>query len=136
MITLSYGRRLHHHETDSHGVCHASNYLRLFEEALTEALCTVGQPPEQLPYNVAIAETQIFYKQPLRYGDYFECLLSFTAVRRARIFLTATISRDSSVCTTIVCILAAIDPASRKSISFHEALRRKLQKHVNPDNHL
>lgn len=126
MTSFVYGRRLHHHETDADGVCHFSNYLRLFEEAFSDALCTVGLPPQSLPHGFAVTEAHTVYRSPLRYGDRFELTLSFHKVRRAAMAAEAIVRRANEVCATVMCTLAAVDRASNASIPLDRRLRLSL----------
>lgn len=128
MNTFVYRRRLHHHETDADGVCHASNYLRLFEEALCETLRSLAHPPEQLSHNIAIAHAAVTYRHPLSYGDQFEVSLRFAAIRRARFDVLATVRLGDRVCTEISCVLAAVDRAARTSVSFDRDLHQTLSR--------
>ncbi|KMQ80211.1 hypothetical protein BPMI_03778 [Candidatus Burkholderia pumila] len=126
MNTFVYRRRLHHHETDADGVCHASNYLRLFEEALCDVLRSLERPPEHLSHNIAIAQAVITYKHPLSYGDQFEVTLRFVAIRRARFDVLGIVRLDGRICTEISCILAAVDRVTRTSVSFDRDLHQTL----------
>ncbi|MBR8343530.1 acyl-CoA thioesterase [Burkholderia ambifaria] len=126
MKTFLYKRRLHHHETDADGVCHASNYLRLFEEALCNAFCSLNRPPEHLPHNIAIAEVNVIYQRPLCYGDRFEVALAFATIRRAKLGVEAVVSLNGNVCTEISCTLAAIDRTTKTSVSFDRDLHQAL----------
>ncbi|KMZ12020.1 hypothetical protein BHUM_06485c [Candidatus Burkholderia humilis] len=126
MNTFVYRRRLHHHETDADGVCHASNYLRLFEEALCDALRSLERPPEHLSHNIAIAQALVTYKHPLSCGDQFEVTLHFVAIRRARFDVLAIVRVDGRICTEISCTLAAVDRVTQTSVSFDRDLHQTL----------
>jgi YbgC/YbaW family acyl-CoA thioester hydrolase len=127
MTTLfRYSRRLHHHETDSDGVCHFSNYFRIFEEAFSDALRSAQIPHEELPHALAITDARASYRMPLRHGDEFDVAITFPSVRRASLVADAVIRRDDTVCAAITATFAAINRSSSVSIALDGKLRRIL----------
>lgn len=124
--STTYKRRLHHHETDADGVCHFSNYLRLFEEAFSEKLRSLGFATEQLAHGFAVTEVTAIYRAPLRYGDAFEVSLSFSAVRRAALVAVATVRSAKGVCTVVTGTFAAIERDTNTSAPLDRRLRHCL----------
>lgn len=122
----TYKRRLHHHETDADGVCHFSNYLRIFEEAFSEKLRSLGFATEQLAHGFAVIEVTAIYRAPLRHGDAFEVNLSFSAVRRAALTAVATVRNTKGVCTVVTGTFAAIERSTNVSAPLDRQLRHLL----------
>lgn len=123
---ITYKRRLHHYETDADGVCHFSNYLRLFEEAFSEKLRSLGFATEQLEHGFAVTEVTSIYRAPLRYGDSFEVSLSFSAVRRVALVAVATVRSAKGVCAVITGKFAAIERSTNASSPLDRRLRHCL----------
>lgn len=123
---VTYKRRLHHHETDADGVCHFSNYLRLFEEAFTEKLRSLGFATEQLEHGFAVTEVTATYRAPLRFGDAFEISVSFSTVRRAALVTLATVRSVKGVCAVVTGTFAAIGRSTNASVPLDKQLRHCL----------
>jgi YbgC/YbaW family acyl-CoA thioester hydrolase len=127
MKQFLYGRHLHHYETDADGVCHFSNYLRIFEEAFGSALRqTVKDIQLQLAHSFAVTEVQGSYQNPMRYGDEFSAKLQFNIVRRSFFVAEATISVGALICAVVSAKLAAISIEDNRSVPLDEKLRHYL----------
>lgn len=123
---MIYQRRLFHHETDSDGVCHFSNYLRMFEEAFSEALAALDMPQESLPHSFAVTDVTSKYHRPIRFGETFTVTLDFANVRRAFLMTQATITSDGALCATVDVKLAAVSHETGNSTAIAPALRTTL----------
>lgn len=126
MTNFAYKRHLHHYETDADGVCHFSNYLRIFEEAFEFSLSQAGFATAKLEHGFAVVGLQADYVYPLRAGDEFNANIHFPSVKRS--FLEAHVSIHMGVnhCASIKAKLAAIDRTTNNSASLAPLLREKL----------
>ncbi len=123
---MTYQRRLFHHETDSDGVCHFSNYLRHFEEAFSETLTALDLPMETLPHSFAVTDVTSQYSHPIRFGDQFAVALDFSGVRRSFLVADATITSNGALCANVRVKLAAIDRDTGNSTALAPDLRTSL----------
>lgn len=123
---MLYERRLHHHETDGDGVCHFSNYLRIFDEAFCEALVQLGMPLESLSHSFAVTEVHTKYLRPLTFGELFQVEMQFSTVRRSFLVAEATIGTCDDVNSTLTVKLAAVSRENNTSTAVSEHLRAAL----------
>ena len=126
MTHFVYKRKLHHYETDADGVCHFSNYLRIFEEAFEFSLAHICFATEKLEHGFAVVGLQADYAYPLRAGDEFSAEIHFPLIKRS--FLEAHVSIRVGVnhCASVKAKLAAIDRITNNSVSLAKLLREKL----------
>jgi acyl-CoA thioester hydrolase len=70
---FSYTRQIQFYETDLMGIVHHSNYLRLCEEARVawarDRKLITPENQEVGASSLAVLESQVHYKKPLRFGD-------------------------------------------------------------------
>lgn len=126
MTDLRYARTLHHHETDADGVCHFSNYLRIFEEALEHAFEQSGVCASRLDHGLAVVAVNASYVHPLRHGDTFDVQFTFTQVNRSFLQAQALVRLGGKQSATINATLAAINRQTNQSTALDMSLRRTL----------
>lgn len=125
-----YERHLHHHETDGDGVCHFSNYLRLFEESMTGLLRELALPLEVMDATLAVTSVRAAYHHPLRHGDVLSVLTGVTAVRRTYADFTADIQSGATLCCRVDVRLCAVTRGEGLATSLAEPLRAGLTRHL------
>lgn len=123
MTNFSYGRYLHHYETDADGVCHFSNYFRIFEEAFAATLRQSPGFSMESGHSFAVTEAQSVYSQPIRHGDYFKVNFSPTKVARSFLVASATIYVGDEVFAKVSGKLAAVGKSDNKSMPLNPELR-------------
>lgn len=79
-IDYKYSRKLYHYETDADGVCHASNYIRLFEEAMENFFVSRDYINEN---QLVISFLQIKYIKPIKKDAYFNIYIKYIDLARA-----------------------------------------------------
>lgn len=125
MKRFDYARSLHHYETDSDGVCHFSNYLRIFEEAFAAAVRELSNGTA-VPHAFAVTEANASYHQPLRYGDHFVVRLGFDTVRRSFFSASAEVFLNDQLSARISAKFAAVSAQDNRSIGLDPAFRAAL----------
>lgn len=123
MSHITYSRCLHHHETDSDGVCHFSNYFRILEEAFDHALASAGMPAHALPHGFAVVNAGCTYLHPLRYGEQFVVDVAFSSVRRSCMVADVVIRKCDLICARLTSRFAAIDRYSNASVPLARGVR-------------
>jgi acyl-CoA thioester hydrolase len=94
-----FSRRVHFYETDQMGVVHHTNYLRYFEEARVawynqgHVICL----PVWEQNVMAVLETNVTHKRPLKFNDKFEVQMQ-TKNDRTRFYYEYKILKDGEVC--------------------------------------
>lgn len=121
-----YVRRLFHHETDADGVCHFSNYLRIFEEAMMDFLRELGAPLEHAEHSLAVVQARADYLSPLRSGDVFSVSLELAHAARTWFELTATLTSSEADRARMTLKLAATSRATGKPVALTPRLRHLL----------
>lgn len=79
-INYKYQRKLFHYETDADGVCHASNYLRLFEESMESFFDSKGII---LSNQLVISHSDIHYIKSIRTKSVFSININKIYLYRA-----------------------------------------------------
>ncbi|WCM23153.1 hypothetical protein NDK50_34960 [Paraburkholderia bryophila] len=118
-----YERRLHHHETDSDGVCHFSNYFRIVEESFDQLTRSKLQPMEALPHAFAVVDTKCRYARPIRHGDMFKVRLEKLDVRRSFLDLGVAICVGEEVHAFAEARFAAVDKQTNRSLPIDSGFR-------------
>ncbi|WP_122586147.1 acyl-CoA thioesterase [Pseudomonas viridiflava] len=126
MTHFSYNRHLHHYETDADGVCHFSNYLRIFEEAFEFSLAEIGLASSKVEHGFAVVGLQADYAYPVRAGEKFTAVLRFTSVKRSFFEAHVSVGVGDKHCALIKAKLAVIERKTNGSISLSPMLREKL----------
>ncbi|ATV20678.1 hypothetical protein CFN58_05785 [Pseudomonas avellanae] len=126
MTHFSYNRHLHHYETDADGVCHFSNYLRIFEEAFEFSLAEIGVASSKVEHGFAVVGLQADYAYPVRAGEKFTAVIRFTCVKRSFLEAHVSVVVGGQHCALIKARLAAIDRTTNSSISLSPILREIL----------
>lgn len=126
-----FERYLHHHETDGDGVCHFSNYLRLFEEAMAGMLREVGLPLEALSTALAVTAVKADYLHPVRHGDLFCVRIGVLELRRAYVDLVADIQVGAQSCCRLDVRVCAVTRDDGRSTGLPEPLRAGLARYHN-----
>lgn len=126
MNDFEYSRNLHHYETDSDGVCHFSNYLRIFEEGFADALRSVMAGKAQVGHSFAVIEAHSKYHYPIRYGDSFKVKFSFSEVKRSFFSAVAHVYANEQICAEITGKFAAVSAVDNKSMALDIELRKAL----------
>lgn len=124
-------RHLHHHETDGDGVCHFSNYLRLFEEAMAGMLREAGVPIEALDTALAVTSVKADYLRPVRHGELFSVRIGVGALRRAYVDLSADIQVGEQGCCRLDVRVCAVTRDDGRSTGLPETLRAGLARYHN-----
>ncbi len=113
-----YARRLFHHETDGDGVCHFSNYFRIFEEALMELLRARDIPLERAEHSLAVVAAHADYFAPIRFGDMVTVTLELGPIRRSWFELNATLTAAGDrPCARMALKLAAVSRTTGASVA-------------------
>ena len=126
MTQQPYSRSLHHYETDADGVCHFSNYLRIFEEAFEFSLAEAGFPISELEHTFAVFNLQVDYLRPLRPNITFNVIIDFLRIKRSFIHAKALIYAAESHCASLKITLVATNRKDNSSTQIASTLRKKL----------
>jgi len=130
---LKYGRYLHHYETDSDGVCHFSNYFRIFEEAFLSALreiMTADFAPPSLDHSFAVTEAIARYYLPIKYGDFLNVNFLFAKVGGSFLVASASIFVNDALCAELSGKFVAIRKIDNRSSPLNLLLRNALKNHM------
>lgn len=93
-------KRIYYHDTDCGGVVYYANYLKFFEEARTEHLRAKGIDLKGLTKEgiiFAVANLDIKYRSPAKYGDSLEVLSKIESVKAASLNFYHEIKRGESL---------------------------------------
>ncbi len=100
METFTITKRIYYHDTDCGGVVYYANYLKYFEEVRTEHLLSKGIDLGKLGREgilFAVANLDIKYKGPARYGDALLISSRIEGIKAASLYFYHEIKRDESV---------------------------------------
>lgn len=132
-MSILLTRKLHHYETDSDGVCHFSNYLRIAEEGLFEAIDKSGLDAlSQQALTIAVVSSKARYLNPLQFMDTFSVELANTAFRRTMATLTFMIKDQTlskEICEielSLVCLNKSDSTMTKLPQDFVDTIKSKV----------
>jgi len=113
-------KKIYYHDTDWSGVVYYANYLKFFEEARAEHLRSKGIDLKRLAEEegtlFAVAEADIKYKSPARYGDEISVSSVVEKIKTASIYFYQEIKKGDLLLTEcrlrLVCINKNFKPVT------------------------
>jgi acyl-CoA thioester hydrolase len=103
-------------ETDAMGIVHHSRYLPYLEEARVEYLRAAGHPYSALRdegTDIAVLESWVQYRAPLRFDDEVTVHLRMASLTRATFQIAYLLTVDDEVRSTAVTVHGCVNPAGR-----------------------
>lgn len=97
---FTINKRIYYHDTDCGGVVYYANYLKFFEEVRTEHLLSKGIDLNKLGKEgilFAVADLDIRYKGPAKYGDELVILSKIEKVKSASLYFYHEIKRKDTL---------------------------------------
>jgi acyl-CoA thioester hydrolase len=108
--------RVRFSETDAMGIVHHSRYLPYLEEARVEYLRAAGHPYSTLRdegTDIAVLESWVQYRAPLRFDDEVTVHLRMASLTRATFQIAYLLTVDDEVRSTAVTVHGCVNPAGR-----------------------
>ncbi|MEN9822823.1 MAG: hypothetical protein RLZ04_1249 [Actinomycetota bacterium] len=108
--------RVRFSETDAMGIVHHSRYLPYLEEARVEYLRAAGHPYSALRdegTDIAVLESWVQYRAPLRFDDEVTVHLRMASLTRATFQIAYLLTVDDEVRSTAVTVHGCVNTAGR-----------------------
>lgn len=108
--------RVRFSETDAMGIVHHSRYLPYLEEARVEYLRAAGHPYSALRdegTDIAVLESWVQYRAPLRFDDEVTVHLRMASLTRATFQIAYLLTVDDEVRSTAVTVHGCVNAAGR-----------------------
>ena len=108
--------RVRFSETDAMGIVHHSRYLPYLEEARVEYLRAAGHPYSALRdegTDIAVLESWVQYRAPLRFDDEVTVHLRMASLTRATFQIAYLLTVDDEVRSTAVTVHGCVNSAGR-----------------------
>ena len=108
--------RVRFSETDAMGIVHHSRYLPYLEEARVEYLRAAGHPYSALRdegTDIAVLESWVQYRSPLRFDDEVTVHLRMASLTRATFQIAYLLTVDDEVRSVAVTVHGCVNSAGR-----------------------
>lgn len=117
-----YQRRIQVHETDKDGVAHFSNYFKIGEEALFNGFRELGYLFEDSDYSLAMLQATSEYRQPVRFSDTVDVVLSRIEKQRIKLLVSLNFMAGQQLVARIDFKFVVVEIESRKAIPLPPSL--------------
>ena len=114
--TFHHRLRVRFSETDAMGIVHHSRYLPYLEEARVEYLRAAGHPYSALRdegTDIAVLESWVQYRAPLRFDDEVTVHLRLASLTRATFQIAYLLTVDDEVRSTAVTVHGCVNAEGR-----------------------
>ena len=114
--TFHHRLRVRFSETDAMGIVHHSRYLPYLEEARVEYLRAAGHPYSALRdegTDIAVLESWVQYRVPLRFDDEVTVHLRLASLTRATFQIAYLLTVDDEVRSTAVTVHGCVNAEGR-----------------------
>ena len=114
--TFHHRLRVRFSETDAMGIVHHSRYLPYLEEARVEYLRATGHPYSTLRdegTDIAVLESWVQYRAPLRFDDEVTVHLRLASLTRATFQIAYLLTVDDEVRSTAVTVHGCVNAEGR-----------------------